>query len=71
MGPAAAPAVPGLLQALSEEDAHVRRLAAWSLGYVGAAEPEAADALQGALRDDDDGVRRMAGAALALLGLGG
>jgi hypothetical protein len=70
-GPAAAEAVPGLLQALSDADAHVRRLAAWVLGYTGAAEPEAAAALQGALRDEDDGVRRLAGASLALLSLAG
>ena len=71
MGPAAAEAVPWLLQALSDADAHVRRLAAWTLGYVGEGEPEVADALQGALRDDDEGVCRMAAAALALIGLAG
>jgi HEAT repeat protein len=67
-GAEAAEAVPALRAALRDEDAQVRRLAAWVLGHTGGA--EAAAALAQALADEDEGVRRLAEAALAEAGEG-
>jgi HEAT repeat protein len=69
MGPAAAPAVPRLVEMLGAGDARDRRLAAWTLGEIGVA--EAIPALSGALNDEDEGVGRMAAEALKRIRLTG
>jgi HEAT repeat protein len=62
MGPAAAPAVPRLVEMLQAGDAQDRRLASWTLGDIGVA--EATTALDEALNDQDEVVRRFAAEAL-------
>jgi HEAT repeat protein len=63
MGPAAQEAVPALLDLLRQGTAREKKLAAWTLGYVGGP-PEVARALRDALRDGDEGVRLVAASAL-------
>jgi HEAT repeat protein len=62
LGPAARDAVPALVGLLDREDPQDRRLAAVTLGYIGAA--EAVGPLRHALKDEDEVVRRLAAAAL-------
>jgi HEAT repeat protein len=57
-------AVPTLLELLDEESAQKRKLAAWTLGYIGQGAVEAVPALLVALRDSHEGVRKMACEAL-------
>jgi HEAT repeat protein len=64
MGPEAREAVPTLLQLLHEESAQDRKLAAWTLGYIGQGAVEAIPALRVALRDSNEGVQQMAREAL-------
>jgi HEAT repeat protein len=64
MGPEAKAAVPTLLELLHEESAPNRKLAAWTLGYIGQGAVEAIPALRVALRDSNEGVRTMAREAL-------
>jgi len=60
------PAVPALLERLKDEDAHVRKMVALTLGDIGA--PEAVPALRAALNDSCDAVRRRVVIALEELG---
>jgi HEAT repeat protein len=64
MGPEARAAVPTLLQLLHEESAPNRKLAAWTLGYIGQGAVEAIPALLVARRDSNEGVRKMVCEAL-------
>jgi HEAT repeat protein len=64
MGPEARAAVPTLLELLNDESAQNRKLAAWTLGYIGQGAVEAIPALRVALRDSNEGVRLMAREAL-------
>jgi HEAT repeat protein len=64
MRAAAQEAVPTLLQLLRSDLVSDRKLAAWTLGYIGLGAVEAAPALLQASRDDDQGVRWMAATAL-------
>jgi HEAT repeat protein len=64
MGAEARVAVPTLLELLHEECAQNRKLAAWTLGYIGRGAVEAIPALLVAVRDSDEGVRTMAREAL-------
>ncbi len=62
LGPSARAAVPVLVRLLERADPEDRKLAALTLGYIGAA--EAAGPLRHALQDADETVRRLAAAAL-------
>jgi HEAT repeat protein len=62
LGPAARGAVPALVGLLGGSDPQDRRLAAMTLGYIGAA--EAVPTLRHALQDADESVRSIAAAAL-------
>jgi HEAT repeat protein len=62
LGSAARGAVPALVGLLDQGDAQDRRLAALTLGYIGAG--EAVGPLRHALEDADEVVRRLAAAAL-------
>jgi HEAT repeat protein len=65
LGEAALPAVPALLDALRAEDALLRRVAAWTLGWVGKSDSSVVAALTRASREDtDDRVRQTALQAL-------
>jgi HEAT repeat protein len=68
MGPEARAAVPTLLELLHEESAQNRKLAAWTLGYIGQGAVEAIPALLVALRDSNEGVRKLACEALDKIG---
>jgi HEAT repeat protein len=68
IGPAAAEAVPALIQALGDADENVRAKAAVALGRIGPAAAEAVPALIQALGDADENVR--AKGAVALGGIG-
>jgi hypothetical protein len=68
VGPEAAYAVPTLIQALSDEDGHVRKVAATALGQIGPEAVDAVPALIQALGDKDVIVRHMAAAALGQIG---
>src|SRR5262245_56610183 len=56
--------VPTLLERLDEESAQKRKLAAWTLGYIGQGAVAAIPALLVAVQDTDEGVRKMACEAL-------
>ncbi len=62
MGPEAKGAVPTLLELLRDESIQNRKLAAWTLGYIG--QVEAIPALLMAVQDTNEGVRKMAREAL-------
>lgn len=64
MGPEARAAVPTLLLLLGEKKAQKRRLAAWTLGYIGQGAVGAIPALLVAVQDTDQGVRMFAREAL-------
>ena len=64
MGPEAREAVPTLLELLHEESVQNRKLAAWTLGYIGQGAVAAIPALLVAVQDTDEGVRKMAREAL-------
>jgi HEAT repeat protein len=64
LGQQAQPAVPALIALLHSDSVIDRRMAAWTLGHIGAGASEAALALETATQDVDDGVRRFATAAL-------
>jgi hypothetical protein len=68
LGPKAAPAVPALIRALSDESQKVRRLAAGSLGRIGLPAGSAVPELTRALSAEDAAVRRAATEALGLIG---
>jgi HEAT repeat protein len=57
--------VPALVEALQDENSHVRRDAARALGSFGEEAKSAGTALQTALRDREPSVRRAAGIALS------
>ena len=57
-------AVPTLLELLDEESAQKRKLAAWTLGYIGQGAVEAIPALLVTVRDSNEGVKQMAREAL-------
>ena len=59
-------AVLPLTEALSDEDAEVRRKTAWALGEIG--DGRAVDPLTAALKDPDEDVRRVAFLVLEKLG---
>jgi HEAT repeat protein len=61
----AAQIVPALIEALKDENAHVRRESARALGSFGTEAQNAIPALQTALRDHEPSVRRAAGIALS------
>jgi vesicle coat complex subunit len=63
----AAQVVPALIEALKDEDAGVRRGAAFGLGSFGERGRDAIPALQAALRDRESDVRKAAGVALACI----
>lgn len=63
-GPAAAPAVPELSEALRDPEEFVRRAAADALGKIGSRATQASSALQAALADSDVFVRHWAAVAL-------
>jgi HEAT repeat protein len=56
-GPAAAVAVPFLIQALSDPVWYVRERVAWVLGQIGTSAQEARSSLMRCLTDDEIGVR--------------
>jgi HEAT repeat protein len=64
MGAEAREAVPTLLELLQDACVQNRKLAAWTLGYIGQGAVEAIPALLVAVRDSDEGVRKMACEAL-------
>jgi HEAT repeat protein len=64
MGPQAKEAVPTLLELLHDASVPNRKLAAWTLGYIGQGAAEAIPALLVAVRDSNEGVRQMAHEAL-------
>jgi len=68
IGPAAAPAVPGLVVALKDKDARVRAAAAATLGAIGPGAKRASRVLGDALRDPDAEVRRQAAGAIGEVG---
>jgi hypothetical protein len=68
LGAAAYPAVPALIEALSDADAGVRRSAAQALGRMGPQADAAVPALTAALADPNPGVRESAAQALTALG---
>jgi HEAT repeat protein len=68
LGPAAAPAVPALIDALKSPQTLVRQNAALALGEVGPGAKAAVPALAEALRDREWVVRRQAAVALGRLG---
>jgi HEAT repeat protein len=68
IGPAAAPAVAGLVVALKDREARVRLAAAATLGRIGPGAKRASRALGDALRDADLEVRRQAAGALGEVG---
>ncbi|HEY7424729.1 MAG TPA: HEAT repeat domain-containing protein [Gemmataceae bacterium] len=61
----AAEIIPALMEALQDENTHVRRDVARALGSFGEEAKNAVPALQTALRDREPGVRRAAGIALS------
>ncbi|MFO0964375.1 MAG: HEAT repeat domain-containing protein [Gemmataceae bacterium] len=63
-----APAVPGVIKALSDEDARIRGIAALALRHIGPAAKDAAPALAEALRDMDISVASEAAQALGAIG---
>ncbi|MCZ6677540.1 MAG: HEAT repeat domain-containing protein [Candidatus Poribacteria bacterium] len=62
------PAIPGLIEALSHEEARVRYYAVLVLGWLGEAAKDAAPELISVLADEDDFVRINATLALAQIG---
>jgi HEAT repeat protein len=64
MGPAAKDAVPHLLELLQSDSVSDRKLAAWTLGYVGRGVAEAIAALRTATQDANESVRVLATSAL-------
>jgi HEAT repeat protein len=68
IGPAAAPAVPALADALTDPDQAVRLSAASALGWIGPAAAPAVPALIEVLADPDQRVRGIASGALGLIG---
>lgn len=68
LGPVAQPAVPALAKAMQDRIAFVRRGAATAIGAVGAAPPEALEALMNGLIDPDPKVIDNAGHSLLALG---
>jgi HEAT repeat protein len=64
MGPEARAAVPTLIELLQAENIQNRKLAAWTLGYIGQGAVEAIPALLVAVRDGNEGVKQMAREAL-------
>lgn len=70
MGADAKEAIPALLTLLRSEDLRDRKLAAWTLGYLGAAtDEEAAAALRGASQDSEESLRILAASALERIGM--
>lgn len=67
IGPAAAEAVPALIDALKDPDEIVRQKAAQALENIGPAAAEALPALTDALEDPDEIVRRCAAVLLKRL----
>jgi HEAT repeat protein len=67
-GPAAAPAVPDLIELLKDKDPLVRHLAAYTLGQIGPKAASAIPALQEARNDPDRDVMMNAVDALRNLG---
>jgi HEAT repeat protein len=65
LGDEAKPALPALIAAREEAEAHLREVAAWVLGHLGRAGLEVHGPLRGAQVDPDEGVRTVAAAALA------
>ena len=63
--------MPTLLELLHEESAQNRKLAAWTLGYIGQGAVEAIPALLVAVRDTDEGVQQMAREALEKISTAG
>jgi len=68
IGPAAAPAVAGLVVALKDKEANVRAASASALGKIGPGAKRASRALGDALRDGDAEVRRQSAGALGEVG---
>jgi len=68
IGPAAAPAVAGLVVALKDKEAKVRAASALALGKIGPGAKRASRALGDALRDGDAEVRRQSAGALGEVG---
>ena len=62
------PAVPALIEALSDTDPYVRVLAARSLAYIGQDAEPAVPALIAALEDPNEAVRQTAARALGQIG---
>jgi HEAT repeat protein len=67
MGPAAAVAIPQLLEALDDDEPFVREFAATSLGQIGTTTTEVLEALTLATEDEDEVVAEKAAAALKQL----
>jgi hypothetical protein len=68
IGPAAAEAVPALIEALKDKDKRVRRYAAEALGEIGPKAEKAVPVLINALKDKDEYVRSNAAFALGKIG---
>jgi HEAT repeat protein len=64
LGPEAREAVPAVIELLQSETVSDRKMAAWTLGYIGREVAEALLALRQALHDVDLGVRARAAEAL-------
>ncbi|MHC4519424.1 MAG: HEAT repeat domain-containing protein [Planctomycetota bacterium] len=64
MGRPSEPAIPHLIEALYDEEWHVRRPTALALGAIGSAAKEALPALRECLSDYEDQVQRAAATAI-------
>jgi HEAT repeat protein len=64
LGPEAREAVPAVIELLQADGVSDRKMAAWTLGYIGRGVGEAGPALRKALQDADPGVRARAAEAL-------
>lgn len=69
MGDDAEPAVPALIEMLTNGDIHDRKLAALTLGEIGPAAEEAIPALFAAVDDEDESLAEMAEEALQQIDL--
>jgi HEAT repeat protein len=65
LGREAREAVPTVIELLQADGVSDRKMAAWTLGYIGPGVAEAVAALRHALQDADPGVRMRAAEALA------